>query len=122
MITKVKHVTVPVGDQDAALKFFTEKLGFKVAVDAEFIPGEQRWIELEIPGADTQLVLFTTDEHKDRVGTFSDIIFYSEDIQKTYEDLKAKGVEFTQEPVEEEWGMYAIFKDPDGNTFMISTT
>ncbi|NGX48399.1 MAG: hypothetical protein K1000chlam3_01790 [Chlamydiae bacterium] len=122
MITAVKHVSIPVKDQDKALKFYTEKLGFEVAVDAEFVPGEQRWIELKVPGAETMVVLFTSEGHEDRIGTFSNIIFTSEDIRKTYEDLKARGVEFTEDVTEESWGTYAIFKDPDGNTFCLSST
>ena len=54
MIKGVKHVTIAVKDQDRALKFYTEKLGFKLLVDASMGEGMQRWIELEIPGAQTQ--------------------------------------------------------------------
>lgn len=122
MIAQVKHVSIPIKDQDVALKFYTEKLGFEVAVDAEFAPDQQRWIELKIPGADTQIVLFTNEGQEDRIGTFSNIIFYSDDVQKTTDELKAKGVEFTQDPVTETWGSYSVFKDPDGNTFMISSS
>ena len=58
MIRGVKIVSIPVRNQDVALKFYTEKVGFKVATDQPFGPG-QRWIELLIPGADTTLALFT---------------------------------------------------------------
>ena len=67
MIRGIKFVSVPVRDQDAALKFWTEKCGFKVATDQAF--GPQRWIELMIPGADTGLVLFTMDGDEARIGT-----------------------------------------------------
>ncbi|MCI0382298.1 MAG: VOC family protein [Chlamydiae bacterium] len=121
MITNVKHVTIPVRNQDVALKFYTEKLGFKVAVDVGFGEG-QRWIELTIPNADTQIVLFTPEGHEDRIGTASNIIFTSKDIKKTYKELKAKGVEFIQAPTEESWGTYALFKDVDGNVFCLSSS
>ena len=121
MLTAIKHVSVPITDQDASLKFYTEKLGFKVILDKEFIPGQQRWIELEIPGDSTKLVLFTSDDHKPWIGSFFNIMFHSADVEKTYEDLKAKGVEFTQGPTEETWGSYVIFKDPDGNQFLIAS-
>ena len=52
MIRGVKIVSIPVRNQDVALQFYTEKIGFKVATDQPFGPG-QRWIELLIPGADT---------------------------------------------------------------------
>ncbi len=63
MIRGVKIVSIPVRNQDVALKFYTEKLGFKVATDQPFGPG-QRWIELLIPGADTALALFTPPGHE----------------------------------------------------------
>src|SRR3954451_11958869 len=61
MIRGIKFISVPVKNQDAALQFYTESLGFKVGTDQEFIPGGQRWVELSIPGADTGLSLFTPD-------------------------------------------------------------
>lgn len=122
MITSVKHVTIPVKNQDAALKFYTEKLGFKVLIDVAFSEGGQRWIELQIPGADTQIVLFTPEGHEERVGTFSNIVFSSKDVRKTYEELKSKGVDFVQGVTEEPWGIYALFKDVDGNVFCLSST
>jgi catechol 2,3-dioxygenase-like lactoylglutathione lyase family enzyme len=57
MIRGIKFVSVPVRDQDAALEFYTAKLGFTIITDQPF--GTQRWIELRIPGAETGLVLFT---------------------------------------------------------------
>ena len=72
MIKGIKFVSVPVTDQDAALKFWTEKCGFKVATDQAF-DGKQRWIELMIPGAETGLVLFTPEGHADRIGGFQPI-------------------------------------------------
>ncbi len=69
MIRGVKIVSIPVRNQDVALKFYTEKVGFKVATDQPFGPG-QRWIELLIPGADTALALFTPEGHENRIGGF----------------------------------------------------
>ncbi len=121
MISGIKHVTIPVKDQDKALKFYTEKLGFKVLVDVGF-GGGQRWIELQIPNADTQVVLFTAEGHENRIGTSSNVIFTSPDIEKTYQDLKSKGVEFVQPPTQESWGVYALFKDIDNNVFCLSSS
>ncbi len=67
MITQVKHVSVPVKNQDEALEFYTKKLGFKLVVDVE--AGDQRWIELEIPGGETCVVLFTPEGHEERIGS-----------------------------------------------------
>lgn len=120
MISCVKHVTIPVKNQDKALDFFLNKLGFHLICDVPF-GDQQRWIELKIPGAETQVVLFTPDGHEDRVGTFSNVVFTTADVKKTYEDLKKKGVEFVSPPQQEPWGTYAIFKDPDGNSFCLSS-
>ena len=97
MISCVKHVTIPVKNQDKALDFFLNKLGFHLICDVPF-GDQQRWIELKIPGAETQVVLFTPDGHEDRVGTFSNVVFTTADVKKTYEDLKKIGVEFVSPP------------------------
>jgi len=118
MIKAVKFVSIPVKDQNKALDFYTKKLGFQILTDQPF--GNQRWIELSIPGADTGVVLFTPPGQEDRVGTFANISFVCDDIQKTYEELHSRGVEFRQPPKKESWGTSAIFKDVDGNTFVMS--
>lgn len=120
MIKGVKFASIPVRDQQAALTFYTEKLGFNVSTDQPF-DDRQRWIELAIPGAPTRVVLFTPPGQEDRIGSFSNVVFYSDNVQHTYEQLSAKGVEFMQPPKEEDWGVSAIFKDPDGNMLLISS-
>ncbi len=120
MIKSIKFVSVPVSDQNVSLKFFTEKLGFKVATDQPF-DGKQRWIELLIPGAETGLVLFTPEGHENRIGRFQPISFLSDDAMATAAQLKAKGVEFVAEPKKQSWGTSAIFKDPDGNQYVLSS-
>jgi catechol 2,3-dioxygenase-like lactoylglutathione lyase family enzyme len=62
MIRGIKFASVPVSDQDRALAFYTEKLGFRLVTDQPF-NDSQRWIELAIPGADTRLVLFRFGEN-----------------------------------------------------------
>ena len=120
MITHVKFVSIPTGDQDRALAFWTEKVGFTLMSDQPF-DDRQRWIELRIPGADTRLVLFTPTGHEDRIGTFSNVTFVADDVARTYEELRSRGVEFTAPPKTEPWGTAAIMKDPDGNVFVISS-
>lgn len=119
MIKSIKFASIPVRDQDKALAFYTEKLGFTVFTDQPMGPG-QRWIELTIPGAKTGVVLFTPEGHESRIGTFSGISFECDDVQKTYDDLKAKGVEFAGPPKAEQWGTFVILKDVDGNQFVMS--
>lgn len=120
MIRGIKFVGIPVHDQDAALKFYTEALGMKVTTDQPFTP-QQRWIELMIPGADTGLALFTPEGHEKRIGEFQSISFWCEDVFATASALKKKGVTFTKEPATESWGSVAVFKDPDGNQLVLSS-
>jgi catechol 2,3-dioxygenase-like lactoylglutathione lyase family enzyme len=120
MIRGIKFTSIPVRDQDVTLRFFTEKLGFKVATDQPF-SAKQRWIELMIPGAETRLVLFTPDGFEDRIGGFQPISFWCNDVFATAKAMQAKGVEFAQPPRQESWGTSAVFKDPDGNQFVLSS-
>jgi catechol 2,3-dioxygenase-like lactoylglutathione lyase family enzyme len=120
MIRGIKFVSIPVRDQDAALKFYTEKLGFKVVTDQPFT-NTQRWIELLIPGADAGLALFTPEGHEDRIGGFQSISFWCDDVFATAKVLKSKGVQFAAEPKTEVWGSTATFKDVDGNQFVLSS-
>jgi catechol 2,3-dioxygenase-like lactoylglutathione lyase family enzyme len=120
MIKAVKFVSIPVKDQSHALDFYTTKLGFQILTDQPFDAG-QRWIELCIPSGETRVVLFTPPGHGTRIGTFSNITFMSDNVEKTYEELSARGVEFQQPPKKEHWGTSAIFKDQDGNVFVLSS-
>lgn len=119
IISRISQVSIPVGDQDRALEFYSKKLGWTVTTDAPFGEG-QRWIEVEIPGAETRVVLFAADDHKDRIGSFSDIMFESPNLAETYRELQERDVEVTQPPKKEFWGSFLMFKDPDGNTFLVS--
>lgn len=119
MIKGIKFVTVPVRDQEKALKFYTEKLGFQILTDQPM--GSQRWIELGIPGADTELVLFTSPGHEALIGQFQPLVFWSDNVQKSFKELSAKGVEFLGAPKTAEWGTSVMFKDPDGNQFLLSS-
>ncbi len=120
MIRQVKFVGIPVRDQDRALAFYRDKLGFRVKTDQPF--GEkQRWIELKIPEAETGVVLFTPDGQEDRIGSFFNGSFACDDVRKTYEELKERGVEFTGEPKEEPWGTFVIFKDSEENSFVLGS-
>lgn len=121
MIKAIKFASVPVTNQDTALEFYTKKLGFKVFTDAPF-GGGQRWIELGIPRAETKLVLFTAPGQEAMIGKFMNITFTTDDVEGTTREMKANGVEFVQEPKKADWGTAAIFKDPDGNQFVLSST
>ena len=120
MITHIKFVSIPVTDQDRALAFYTEKLGFKVLTDQPF-NDKQRWIEMTIGGSETKFVLFTPDGHEDRIGGFFNGSLACDNVEKTYEELKSRGVDFISEPQKQPWGTFCMFKDPDGNQFVLGS-
>jgi predicted enzyme related to lactoylglutathione lyase len=121
MITHLKFVGIPTTDQDRALKFYTEKLRFQISTDQVF-NDKQRWIELRIANSATRVVLFTPEGHESRVGTFFNGSFACDDVPATYRQLKSRGVEFISEPKKQSWGEFAMFKDPDGNQFVLASS
>ena len=121
MIRKMKFTSIPVRDQDRALEFYVGTLGFTLQTDQPMGPG-QRWIEVRPPKGETGIALFTPPGHEDRIGTFTGISLECDDVQKTYEELTAKGVEFAKPPKAESWGVTAIMKDSEGNQIVLSTS
>jgi hypothetical protein len=83
-------------------------------------PG-QRWIELKVPGAQTGVALFTPDGHESRIGSFSGLSFESDDVEKEHRELSTRGIECSQAPKKESWGTSAVFKDVDGNSYVLSS-
>jgi len=120
MITHLKFMSIPVQDQARALKFYTEKLGFKVATDQEMGPGK-RWIELRIAKAETRFVLFTMDGEEGRVGTRMNCSIACDDVEATYRQLCERGVEFDGPPQKQPWGSFAIMRDSEGNRFVLAS-
>jgi predicted enzyme related to lactoylglutathione lyase len=120
MITHLKFVGIPVRDQERALGFYTQKLGFELATDQPF-DEKQRWIELRVANAATRFVLFTPEGHEDRIGTFFNGSLACDDVEATFRQLSKRGVEFVSEPAKQPWGTFAIFKDSEGNQFVLSS-
>ena len=120
MITSLKFMSIPVHDQDRALKFYTEKLGFRIATNQEMGPGK-RWIELRIGKAETRLVLFTMEGEEGRVGTRMNCSLACDDVEATWRQLSERGVEFEGPPQKQPWGSYAIMKDSEGNRFVVGS-
>src|SRR3954469_16157068 len=120
MITHVKFVSIPTRDQDRALAFWTEKVGFSVLSDQRF-SDTQRWIELAIRDSDTRLVLFTPEGHEDRIGSIFNGALACDDVEATYRRLSERGVEFDSPPQKQPWGTFATMKDADGNQFVLSS-
>jgi predicted enzyme related to lactoylglutathione lyase len=120
MITNVKFVSVPTSDQDRALKFWTDQIGFTLSTDQPF-SDSQRWIELKIRDSDTRLVLFTPDGQEDRIGSFFNGALACDDVEATHRQLSERGVAFDGPPQKQPWGTFATFRDPDGNRFVLSS-
>ena len=132
MITKLNHVSIFVLDQDSAYDFYVNKLGFTVHTDASMGPGK-RWLTVCPPEQpDLEITLMAIDEGmifkngsaevmRDLVakGTFGFGVFECNDLNATYEELTAKGVEFTKPPTKEFYGYEALFKDDSGNWFSL---
>ena len=121
MIKQIKFVSIPVADQNRALDFYTDKLGFTIITDQPF-DEKQRWIELRIPKAETRVVLFTADGEETRIGSFMNMSYECADIDQTYETLRRRGVDFEGPPEKQPWGRYAIFKDSEANRFVLSAS
>src|SRR2546423_13556544 len=109
MIKQIKFVSIPVTDQNRALDFYTEKLGFTIITDQPF-DEKQRWIELRVPKAETRVVLFTPEGDEKRIGSFMNMSYACDDIDKTYAELKKRGVEFEGPPEKQPWGTYAMLQ------------
>src|SRR5947209_2549592 len=119
MIRRIKFLGIPVRDQDRALGFYTDKLGFRVLTDQQ-MSASQRWIELSIPGAETGIVLFTPEGHEDRIGTFVNTSWEVDNLDKTYQELLGRGVEFDGAPQKQPWGSFVKMKDSEGNLVVLS--
>jgi predicted enzyme related to lactoylglutathione lyase len=120
MIRKVKFVGIPVRDQDRALDFYVNTLGFALVTDQPMGPG-QRWIEVRPPKGETGIALFTVPGQEDRIGTFTGVSWECDDVEKTHRELLAKGVEFVKPPQKQPWGTMAILKDSEGNQIVLGT-
>jgi len=121
MINCIKLISIPVQDQVRALDFYTEKLGFTIITDQPF-NGKQRWIELRIPKAETRVTLFTPEGQEGRVGSFTGISYSCDDVEETYRELSSNGVTFDGPPKKEPWGTFAVFKDSEGNSSVLSSS
>lgn len=119
-ITGISHATVYVNDQEKALDFYTNVLGFEKRQDAPMGEG-LRWLEVAPPGSPVivNLIHGYGGWEPDRVGKSTGIILTANDVRATVEDLRAKGVAVTMEPQSLDWGTNAMIADPDGNSFVI---
>jgi catechol 2,3-dioxygenase-like lactoylglutathione lyase family enzyme len=136
MLKQLTTVGVWVHDQDEALAFYTDRLGMEIREDVT-VPemGNFRWLSVGVPGQeDVSIVLLaipgppvfdeeTASQIRDLVAKgagSSGLFFTTDDVQETYEDLRSRGVEFSQEPTQQQYGIDAGFRDPSGNQMRVA--
>lgn len=141
MIQKMSHATLYVLDQDQAKEFYVDKLGFELKMDYA-APNGFRWLTVAPKGqSEVEIALLKVGSaappamkdsaeaaKKDvdamtallKKGWLSSASFQTADCRKTFEEMKAKGVEFVSEPKDEFFGVLAVFKDPFGNWFSMT--
>lgn len=129
MINGIRIVSVWVLDQESALKFYTEKLGFELTNDVSLDNG-MRWMTVRPPGSTGQEFLLMDPSHSmldketaEQVralvakGALSPGVMSTSDCRGDYEKLAARGVEFLQPPAERPYGIEALLRDDSGNWF-----
>ena len=120
IIGKVGRVAVPVSDQDAAIAFYTEKLGFTLDADIS-VDDNYRWVEVSPPGGDTALAIVPPPPNaRDRIGIDTGVILTTDDIDEAHAELQTRGVDADEvsrmgDPVPP----MLFFRDQDGNTLLI---
>jgi predicted enzyme related to lactoylglutathione lyase len=134
MLKQLSYVQVWVHDQDEALAFYTDTLGMELREDVT-VPemGNFRWVSVGPSGQDVSIALLAIpgppvfeEETRKQVqevlakGAAGGLFFTTDNLQKTYEDLKSRGVEVTQEPTEQPYGVDAGFRDSSGNHFRVT--
>jgi catechol 2,3-dioxygenase-like lactoylglutathione lyase family enzyme len=132
---RIANTQVWVADQDEALDFYTKKLGMEVRSDVTLPEmGDFRWLTVGPPGQeDVAITLMAIPgepvmdaETADQVRTlmakgFAGTVFLAtDDVRADYEELKGRGVEFTEEPEERPYGIDSGFRDPSGNSFRLT--
>jgi catechol 2,3-dioxygenase-like lactoylglutathione lyase family enzyme len=130
---KMANAQLWVHDQDEALEFWTKKVGFEVRADITMAElGDFRWLSVGAPGQDLSIVLMaipgppvmdenTKKQVEDLVakGWAGTVFLTTDDVQASYEELKGRGVEFTEAPAEQPYGLDSEFRDPSGNKFRL---
>ncbi|MCG7310367.1 VOC family protein [Brachybacterium sp. ACRRE] len=113
MINSIAAAILYVREQDTALEFYRDILGFAVVTDTDMGEGS-RWLELRPSGAQTSIVLASADAFGKAPGEGAYLTFAADDVTATVEELRARGAS-TSEVTREPWGSYATVQAPDGH-------
>ncbi|HXO42856.1 MAG TPA: VOC family protein [Thermoanaerobaculia bacterium] len=119
-ISRLQSVVLLVADQDKALLWYTEKLGFEKKVDQQFGPG-QRWLTVVPKGQSSPEIVLqkAAPGHEGEVGKSLEWVFETADCRKAYAELQGRGVKFAGPPDVQSWGVQARFEDLYGNHFVL---
>jgi predicted enzyme related to lactoylglutathione lyase len=120
MVGGVTKVVVDVEDQDRAKRFWTETMGFELVQDAPY--GEERWLEVRTPDKAVVLVLNVRRGARPTAPPSlptSNVFFYADDLEQTYRELSARGVEFPEPPAQQPFGWWSLFQDSEGTRFAL---
>jgi catechol 2,3-dioxygenase-like lactoylglutathione lyase family enzyme len=120
-IKSVSLITISVSNQEEAIKYYTDTLGFKVTTDAAYGEG-MRWVEVAPPGSSVTLSLFQPFKaDQPSPGSADNVHFKTENIDQAFAELSARGVAFEGPVMRMGDGVppMAFFRDPDGNRFMM---
>jgi catechol 2,3-dioxygenase-like lactoylglutathione lyase family enzyme len=115
-IRSFEIVSVPVSDQEKSKNFYRDVVGFELLREEPMGPG-QKWIQLAPQGCSTTIALVTWFESM-RPGGLQGVMLNSSDIERDYQELTGRGLALT-EIKQEPWGRYSMFKDPDGNGWIL---
>lgn len=120
-LSKIGVVVVPISDQERAIEFYVDKLGFEIRADVPLGEGDYRWVEVAPPGADTTIAIVQPPPGKPSGNVETGIGLQTEDIDAVHADLKAKGVDVDPEVSRMGDPVPPLFwfRDPDGNTLMV---
>ena len=118
MFTKIGTISIGVSDQDKALDFYVNKLGFE-KIDDQPMSDTERWIDIALPGAQTHIMLGLRGQSGGNNTGMTGYILHTDNIEETCATLKARGVTITQELSTQPWGKWAQFADLDNNEFGI---
>jgi lactoylglutathione lyase len=116
MIRSIYSVTIYVPNQNEAIRFYKEMLGFEVRRWEPLGPAGS-WIEMGPPGQETALVLYPQQMMPDYKNRRAFIMLNVDDVAAKYEELTNRGVASVQEPTSLGWGTFALMADPFGNEF-----
>ena len=119
-ITHIALISLPVADQDRALAFYCDILGFDLVRDNTMGPGN-RWVQVAPKGAQTAITLVTWFPTM-IAGSVKGTVYETDDIDADVADLLAKGVVIEGGIQEQPWGRFVTFDDPDGNGIVLQAT